>query len=156
MSGTNVWLKLLHSSDYRPEPYLLAAEGQVWHLPYGYTLNHTVEEILAHCAEADTITARLKILTPPLRHRLGLPPLPANAALAPRRLSLRQFCQEAVDENAFVFIALHGGEGEDGTLQGELDRFGLAYNGSGSEASRAYAWTRIKPVRLFVPLTIRC
>lgn len=42
---------------------------------------------------------------------------------------------EAVDEKAFVFIALHGGEGEDGTLQAELDRFGLAYNGSDAEAS---------------------
>ena len=35
-----------------------------------------------------------------------------------------------------AFIALHGGFGEDGTLQGQLDRLGLAYTGSGAEASR--------------------
>jgi D-alanine-D-alanine ligase len=35
-----------------------------------------------------------------------------------------------------AFIALHGGFGEDGTLQRQLDRLGLAYTGSGAEASR--------------------
>ncbi len=36
----------------------------------------------------------------------------------------------------FVFIALHGEFGEDGTLQAELDERGLRYSGSGAEASR--------------------
>jgi len=136
MSGTNVWLKLLHAPDYRPEPYLLSLTGDIWYLPYSYTLNHTVDEILAHCAVAQTTTMRLKTLVPPLRQRLGLAPLAANADLMPRRMSLKQFCEETRDENAFAFIALHGGEGEDGTIQAEFDRFGLAYNGSGPEASR--------------------
>ncbi|HEU0117377.1 MAG TPA: hypothetical protein VFR09_01980, partial [Alphaproteobacteria bacterium] len=136
MSGTNVWLKLLHAPDYRPDPFLLSPDGHIWQLPYSYTLNHTVEEILTHCAEAANTTTRLKQLAPPLRQRLGLPPLPANADLMPRRITLEQFCTEAKDENAFVFIALHGGEGEDGTLQAEFDRYGLPYNGSGAEASR--------------------
>ncbi|MDX2028043.1 MAG: hypothetical protein SFW62_05360 [Alphaproteobacteria bacterium] len=136
MSGTNVWLKLLPSEDYRPEPYILTPEHDVWHLPYGYTLNHTVEEILLHCAEAKNITNRLKSLVPSLRQRLGLPPLPANADLMPRPMSLSQFSKEAKEENAFVFLALHGGEGEDGTLQAEMDKAGLPYNGSGPEASR--------------------
>ena len=34
------------------------------------------------------------------------------------------------------FLALHGGEGEDGTFQAELERRGLAFSGSGSLASR--------------------
>ena len=150
MSGTNVWLKLRHDPDLNPEPYILTADNQVWHLPYGYTLNHTVEEILTHCAESDIITQRLAVLTPPLRERLGLMPVggdgvkyaptPSTApsitpSPPPRRMSLQQFCSEARDENAFVFIALHGGAGEDGRLQAELDQFGLAYNGSGSAAS---------------------
>ncbi len=36
----------------------------------------------------------------------------------------------------FVFIALHGEFGEDGSLQQELDARGLRYNGSGAAASR--------------------
>ena len=34
------------------------------------------------------------------------------------------------------FLALHGGSGENGTLQAELEERGLAFTGSGSEASR--------------------
>ena len=134
MSGTNVWLKLRQDAAFAPEPYLLAPDHQVWHLPYGYTLNHTVEEIRAHCAEAESIAARLKTLTPPLRQRLGLAPLPAMPM--PRRMKLEDFCREASAENAFIFIALHGGEGEDGTLQGILEQHGLAHNGSGVAASK--------------------
>lgn len=36
----------------------------------------------------------------------------------------------------FVFIALHGEFGEDGTVQAELERRGLPYSGTGSAASR--------------------
>ncbi len=135
MSGTNVWLKLLHSAGYVPEPYILGANREIWHLPYSFTLNHTVEEILARCGEAEQIIARLKTLVPPIRARLGLPALTDNAFKMPRKMSLSQFCLEAVGEQAFVFIALHGGEGEDGTLQAELDRYGLPYNGSDTDVS---------------------
>jgi hypothetical protein len=136
MSGTNVWLKLRHHPDYNPEPYLLRDGADVWHLPYGYTLNHTVEEILLHCAEAKHIEERLRNLVPSLRQRLGLPPQDANTLTMPRRMSLDEFCTEAGRDNAFVFIALHGGIGEDGTMQAKLDSFGLAYNGSGVMASK--------------------
>jgi D-alanine--D-alanine ligase len=93
-------------------------------------------ENLSHCIESDAIADALKILTPPLRQRLGLPPISGDTDLSPRLMSLSQFCQEAKDEDAFVFIGLHGGDGENGALQGKLDSFGLAYNGSGVEASR--------------------
>jgi D-alanine-D-alanine ligase len=36
----------------------------------------------------------------------------------------------------FAFIALHGGEGENGSIQRRLDEAGLAYSGSGPIASR--------------------
>ena len=43
----------------------------------------------------------------------------------------------ALDQPAdFVFIALHGEFGEDGTIQAELDARGLRYSGSGTTASR--------------------
>src|SRR5262245_14695614 len=35
-----------------------------------------------------------------------------------------------------VFLALHGTYGEDGTVQGELDRLGVPYTGCDAEASR--------------------
>ena len=45
------------------------------------------------------------------------------------------------------FLCLHGGYGEDGTIQAELDARGIAYTGSGSEASaRAFDKLRAKEV----------
>lgn len=43
----------------------------------------------------------------------------------------------------FVFLALHGGLGEDGTVQGLLDAVGLPYNGSGVMAS-ALAMNKVR------------
>jgi len=48
----------------------------------------------------------------------------------------------------FVFIALHGEFGEDGTVQALLDRRQLAYCGSGAEASRT-AMDKVASKRLF-------
>ena len=48
--------------------------------------------------------------------------------------------EAAVDSNEtrnlVFFLALHGGSGEDGTVQALLEKRGLAFTGSGSEASR--------------------
>ncbi|MBU2494893.1 MAG: D-alanine--D-alanine ligase [Candidatus Omnitrophota bacterium] len=48
-----------------------------------------------------------------------------------------------------VFIALHGGKGEDGTIQGFLETIGLPYTGSGILAS-ALAMDKILSKQLFV------
>jgi D-alanine--D-alanine ligase len=135
MSGTNVWLKLLNLADYQPSPYVLAPGHKVWELPYSFMLNYTIEEILTHCTAFEEIVSRLQILAPPICERLGMPALIENALLQPREMTLDQFCQEAANKNAFVFIALHGGEGENGTLQAKLNQYKLAYNGSDIEAS---------------------
>jgi D-alanine-D-alanine ligase-like ATP-grasp enzyme len=43
---------------------------------------------------------------------------------------------EFLTEHDLVFLALHGGEGENGTMQATLEAHGVKYNGSGPEASR--------------------
>ncbi len=135
MSGTNVWLKLRHAAAYMPEPYLLASDNEVWHLPYSYTLSHTVDEILFHCAEADSLGARLMKLVPPIRQRLGLPPMVSSDDFIPKRMTFDEFCKNARHDDAFVFLGLHGGNGENGTIQRILEREGLPYNGSGPTGS---------------------
>lgn len=45
----------------------------------------------------------------------------------------------AVADADFAFLALHGGPGEDGTLQAGLEVLGIPYNGCGPEASRLCA-----------------
>lgn len=51
------------------------------------------------------------------------------------------------DRTDVVFIALHGGAGEDGTMQARLEKIGAVYTGSGSEASRL-AMNKIKSKRV--------
>ncbi|MEJ0063066.1 MAG: hypothetical protein WDO70_07665 [Alphaproteobacteria bacterium] len=136
MSGTNVWLKLRHSAKFSPEPFLLAPDGEtVWRLPYSYTLHHTTEEIVMHCEEAAADAARLAVMTPPLRQRLGLPALAPDAQGSPKKFTLDEFCRASQKSQAFVFIALHGGAGEDGTVQKKLEIWNLPYNGSRPAAS---------------------
>ena len=132
MSGTNVWLKLIHSDKFEPVPFLL--DQKIWELPYGFTLHHTVAEMVEHCERADALLARTIPFVKEIRKALDLPPI--NALDAPRSLDLDGFLEKVKKESAFVFIALHGGMGEDGTLQKQLEEAGVLFNGSGSGASR--------------------
>eukprot|EP00898_Chlorokybus_atmophyticus_P000516 jgi/Chlat1/1465/Chrsp12S02012 len=145
ISGTNVWLKLLESDKYEPRPFLLAPGGgsdllqqTVWALPYASVLRHTVEEVVEGCerllAEEETAT-QTAALRAGIRQELGLPINPAFTA-PPHRMQLAEFMHEAHAANAIVFIAVHGGEGEDGSLQAVLEEFGVRYTGSGPESSQ--------------------
>lgn len=137
MSGTNVWLKLRNSSKYHPEPYLIDQDNNVWLLPYAFTLNHTVEEIVDNCHNAQRDEKRLHTLVEKVKLRLALDATETNAPFfIPQKTSLNAFIQESQKKKAFVFIGLHGGMGEDGTLQKMLTDQGLKFNGPGEKASR--------------------
>ncbi|HEU4619551.1 MAG TPA: D-alanine--D-alanine ligase [Gammaproteobacteria bacterium] len=84
--------------------------------------------------EKALLTGRIDKLPPARADAAGLPALVA-------RLDLRE-----VD---LVFIALHGGAGEDGTVQAVLDLAGMAYTGSGRLGS-ALGMAKDVSKRLFV------
>lgn len=133
LSGTNVWLKLRRSQRFAPVPYLVESDDALWDLPYALALRHSVEQIVEGCREAPATAARRDRLAGDVVSRLALEPWQRNAVpYLPRQLSL----EEALSGADFAFLALHGGAGEDGTLQARLDELGVAYNGSGAEASR--------------------
>lgn len=133
MSGTNVWLKLRKSEEYKPTPYLLDTEHQVWRLPYALTLNHTVEEMAATCQSAQKDESRLHELIRRVTEKLGARPEELSEPwFFPEKMTLSEF----IGKSDFVFIALHGGIGEDGTLQAMLEKAKVPFNGSGSAASR--------------------
>jgi len=134
MSGTNVWLKLKKSKQYASKPFLLDLEGNVWLLPYALTLNHTVEEIYENCINAKNDQKKLKFLEEKALLKLALLPDEAKEEFfIPQKISLQKFINLSKDK--FVFIALHGGIGENGTLQKMLTKKGIKFNGPGSEAS---------------------
>ncbi|MFH1012364.1 MAG: hypothetical protein V1760_01315, partial [Candidatus Peregrinibacteria bacterium] len=133
MSGTNAWLKLRRSGKYDPKPYLLDTKGDVWRLPYAMTLNHTVEEIMATCQSARSDEARLQALKRRVVDKLSLREGDLTEPwFLPEKMDLPTF----LSRSERVFIGLHGGMGEDGTLQKILEDRQIPFNGSGSEASR--------------------
>src|SRR3990167_4112926 len=132
MSGTNVWLKLKRSKRYLPEPYLLDSKMNVWHLPYPFALNHTVEEITDMCQAAEQDEARLLRIQKRILDRLA--PLSGEISQSwflPEKRRLKEF----LEGESLLFIALHGGMGENGELQKTCEKRGIFFNGSGCQAS---------------------
>ncbi len=136
MSGTNVWLKLRKSEKYAPLPFLLDHNNTVWKLPYAYSLNHTVEEIHENCLIAEENAKRIEACLRDIKNRLLFAPKNYSPQEnLPQKLSLEEFLELSKQKNAFVFLALHGGEGENGVIQKKLDTYQLLYNGSCPKAS---------------------
>ncbi len=132
MSGTNVWLKLRNSRKYEPHPYVVGLEGEVWEMPYALILNHTVEEIVMNAKMAEKDMVRLRFLIEKVLYKLSLKEGDATEDFfIPRKITLAQF----IKKNKFVFIGLHGGMGEDGTIQKMLDTGHVKYNGPSSKVS---------------------
>lgn len=163
MSGTNVWLNLQAFNDLEVIPCLLsptreyesivdlekkvddAKNRTIWSLPYSLVLRHTTEEVLAACLEANepervALTSDLRKivmndLMEGLKGHSWFTGFDIDDEL-PTRFSLGQWIKLAKEVQATVFIAVHGGIGEDGTLQSLLDAEGVPYTGPGAMASK--------------------
>ena len=135
-SGTNVWLKLSGSKKYRPSPWLLTKDENdayvVWSLPYPYALYHSIEDITACCTNSDADEQLRREIRDEIRTRLGIssPEIKHEC----KCYTLEEFIQHAKSTGAYVFNAVHGGIGEDGTLQQILENHGVQRNGSPSAA----------------------
>ena len=133
MSGTNVWLKLRNSDKYIPRPYLLDTDGRIWRLPYHLALNHTVEEISQNCKDHARAKARLSMFEKRARLHVGLTATKdADEFFDPQEITIETF----MHHSDFVFNALHGGAGEDGTIQSLLEKHKIPFNGPSAEVSK--------------------
>ncbi|MFA6353553.1 MAG: ATP-grasp domain-containing protein [Candidatus Paceibacterota bacterium] len=133
MSGTNVWLKLRGSTVYKPRPFLLVGKKEVWELPYSYILNHTVEEIIENAEKAPRDSERLFFLIEKVKMRLFLQKSDATEDFfMPKKHTLDKILKQYSN----IFLALHGGVGEDGTIQRILEKNKIKYNGSDSLTSK--------------------
>lgn len=134
MSGTNVWLKLAKSNYYQSSPFLLTGDT-VWKLPYAFCLDHTVFEIQQNCEQAKTINNRVQGLAKEIKGRLKTDNFVDTWGI-PERMDLESFLQGAEKAGAFVFLGLHGGDGENGTLQKKLDVLQVNYSGANAASSK--------------------
>ncbi len=131
MSGANVWLKLLYSESYEPFPFFYASDGRAWKIPYSLILHHTVEEIESLCLQS-LRTEQHQQMIDLIQKALGVSLNEYEGSIS---FSFSEFLNLARRSCAFVFLALHGAEGEDGTIQYILEENGIPFNGSGSVAS---------------------
>lgn len=127
-SGRNVVQKL--SSKYEVFPLFLEVEGEelrLWELPPRLLFKDNADDVRAALCQqvVPEVSARARErLTAiqeryPLREAYGA--IPWEWEELPQRVD-------------FVFLALHGRPGEDGTVQMRLEALGLPYNGSGPAA----------------------
>lgn len=131
-SGRNVYEKLSSSELFEPIPLFLTGTGnniELYRLPIGIMLKDNADDIrekvmnFNHNPVIDDIVEEAANIIATYS--------PEGAVFEPQKVPLQQLSE--ICEG--VFIALHGRPGEDGTIQKELKKLGLYYNGS--EASSA-------------------
>lgn len=131
-SGRNIYEKLSSSEEYEPIPLFLVKENEqlvLYKMPLNLMLKDNADDI----REKVTHFEPNPVLEDIIAEAAGLTAIyaPKGAVFEPEKIelsALRNYCDG-------VFIALHGRPGEDGTLQQELRKYGLYYNGSDSASS---------------------
>lgn len=100
-----------------------------------YALHHEVDEIATLIGD-EARREEIEALAHRIADELGFD---ASAVDARLHVGPTTDLPEAVAEADAVFLALHGGPGEDGTIQAALELLGKPYNGCGPRASRLCA-----------------
>ena len=133
MSWLNVIQKLNMLQSYTVKAVYVDSAGNYWHVPYFIALQHTVDEIEDIIADHEAYMRAVgKADTDLTAIAFNCRHLKNVDNFAPLKLSLEELATHA----DFVFIALHGGEGENGILQQKLNALKIPYNGSGPAASK--------------------
>ena len=132
-SGRNIYEKLASSNKYQPFPVFVTGDEKSHSLhiiPINVMLKDNADDIkekVFHFKRApivEKIIAECQSIIKKYGNTSNL--------FAPQKVTYKQLAKKA----DAVFIALHGRPGEDGTVQQELDKLKIPYNGSGVESSR--------------------
>lgn len=130
-SGRNIYEKLSSSADYEPLSVFLTGNANAFELfaiPINLHLKDNADDIAGKIRhfELHPVIKKIQEECKDITRLFAF-----NALLQPQKLSFADLANR-VEE---VFIALHGRPGEDGTLQLELQKVGLPYNGSSPASS---------------------
>ncbi|MBC7450779.1 MAG: D-alanine--D-alanine ligase [Cytophagales bacterium] len=132
-SGRNIFEKLSSSSKYQPIPVFLTGsdeEHRLFILPINILLKDNADDIRekvinfkGHHPIIEQIAKETEAITKRYVN---------NAVKDPKEITYKDLSELADG----VFIALHGRPGEDGSMQKELEKYHLPYNGSGIQSSQ--------------------
>lgn len=125
-SGRNIYEKLSSSSKYSPFPVFLSGslENHVLHeIPVNIMLKDNADDIKEKIEHF-----KIHPIIEEIRNETQEISLKYSGKLlqAPNAISYADLAKKT----KMAFIALHGRPGEDGSVQRELEKFGMAYNGS--------------------------
>ena len=132
-SGRNIFEKLASSDKYQPIPVFLTGNNeqhQLYQIPINLLLKDNADDIrekIQHFSfhpVIEKIKAQCKNITQKFSS--------SNYLFVPKQLPYAELPNEVEG----VFIALHGRPGEDGSVQQQLEKVGLPYNGSGVSSSQ--------------------
>ncbi len=138
-SGRNVYEKLASSTKYAPFPVFLTgnSEGfEMYEIPINYMLKDNADDIREKISQKTSLeptNEKAEILDIIKAEFVNITNLYAQNRLDfPQKLTF----EELKNKTSLAFIALHGRPGEDGALQQELQKWQIAYNGSGVKSSQ--------------------
>jgi len=132
-SGRNIYEKLASSEKYEVLPIFLTGDAsnyELFTLPINILLKDNADDIKEKINHFEihpviqNIIAKCASLTKRFASTQNLN--------APEKISFKELSNRC----EVVFIALHGRPGEDGSLQKELEKLNLPYNGSGPASSQ--------------------
>jgi D-alanine-D-alanine ligase len=131
-SGRNIYEKLSSSEEFEPVPIFLTGNSkqyELYTLPLPYLLKDNADDIAQKILFPQTNEAleQIRLEAEYLREKYH----PQGGDFKAEKWDL----MELKNQVEGVFIALHGRPGEDGTLQKDLQEYGLYFNGSPSESS---------------------
>lgn len=132
-SGRNIYEKLASSSKYQPFPVFVTGDEKAHTLhviPINVMLKDNADDIrekVFHFKRA-AVVEKIIVECKSIIEKYGS----SKNLFAPKQINYKQLAKMA----DAVFIALHGRPGEDGTVQKELNKLRIPYNGSGVESSQ--------------------
>jgi D-alanine-D-alanine ligase len=132
-SGRNIYEKLSSSAKYEPVPVFLTGSNEkheLYVIPVNIMLKDNADDIKEKVSNPQPKHPVIKKI---IRETEAITKKYVSTVISePERISYEDLSKR-VDA---VFIALHGRPGEDGSLQKELEKYNIPYNGSGIDSSQ--------------------
>lgn len=134
-SGRNIYNKLIASAKYDVLPLFLSGSLQshrIFTLPISFLLKDNTDDIHDLLLNPAKFKKSEALVSPIRKEAKAITKAYAQDAIFQPEELTYQALKERVD---FIFLALHGRPGEDGTLQRYLEQYDIPYNGSGIQTT---------------------
>ncbi len=132
-SGRNIYEKLSSSTKYEPIPIFLTGSEEnheLYVIPVNAMLKDNADDIKEKISHKEDKHPTIRQIIKETKNIIEK--YVHNPISEVKKVSYKELA-ELVDAS---FIALHGRPGEDGSVQTELEKFNIPYNGSGIESSQ--------------------